>query len=74
MLKYFFAIFSISYISKLTVTSIGSDLVTTNTIFMAVMVFAYTFVQIYCMVETSFFHFSTMQSRNQNGSTKILSS
>ena len=44
---FFLQFFSISYISKLTVTNIGSDLVMRNTIFMAVMVFAYTFVQIY---------------------------
>ena len=46
--KLFFCnFFSISYISKPTLTNIGSDLVMTNTIFMAVMVFAYIFVQIY---------------------------
>ena len=44
---FFLQFFSISYISKLTLTNIGSDLVMTITKFMAVMVFAYIFVQIY---------------------------
>ena len=52
--KLFFCnFFSISYISKLTLTNIGSDLVMTNTIFMAVMVSSFTFIQIY-QQKTSF--------------------